>query len=333
MDGDLIAIFDCLDHLVDVREIQPRINALRVHVERQRDDVDIAGALAVSEQAALDTVRARQQPQFGRGDAGAAIIVGVQADHHRLAASDVSAEPLDLVGIYVGRRRLDRGRQVEDQRALGGRAQDVHHCLADLDREIELGGREGLRAILEMPVGIGLLGGLVAQHLGAGDRDALDLLAAHAEHDAAPCRRDGIVEMNDRLFRALQALEAGLDQVLARLGEHLDDHVVGDPVLPDQARDEIELGGTRARKADFDLLHAHLAEQLEEAGLLLGIHRVDQRLVAVAHVGRQPAGRLGDGAARPLAAGQVYLGERTIFDTRIAQHDSSLSAGDLGSDL
>src|SRR3546814_3264049 len=70
---------------------------------------------------------------------------------------------------------------VEDQRPFGRGLEHVHHRLAHLDREIEFGGREGLRRIFEMPVGIGLLRGFVAQHLDAVDRDLTNLVAAHAE--------------------------------------------------------------------------------------------------------------------------------------------------------
>ena len=56
------------------------IDALREHVERQRDDVDIAGALAIAEQRAFDAVGAGHQAEFGGGDAGAAVIVRMQRD-------------------------------------------------------------------------------------------------------------------------------------------------------------------------------------------------------------------------------------------------------------
>ena len=49
--------------------------ALRVEVHRQRDEADVAGALAVAEQAAFDAVRAGHHGELGRGDAGAAIVV------------------------------------------------------------------------------------------------------------------------------------------------------------------------------------------------------------------------------------------------------------------
>jgi hypothetical protein len=66
-----------------------------------------------------------------------------------------------------------------------------------------------------------------------------------------------------------------------------------------------------------------LHQQVEEALLLLAVHRIDQRLVAVAHVGGEPARRFGDRLRRPLPVGQVDLREGTVFYARIAQHGAS----------
>ena len=51
----------------------------REQVQAQRDQVDVAGALAVAEQAALDPVGAGHDAQLGGGDGGAAVVVRVQA--------------------------------------------------------------------------------------------------------------------------------------------------------------------------------------------------------------------------------------------------------------
>src|SRR3546814_7895619 len=61
VDRELVAIFDRGDDLVDVREVELWVDALRVHVERDGDEAGVAGALAVAEQAALDAVAAREQ--------------------------------------------------------------------------------------------------------------------------------------------------------------------------------------------------------------------------------------------------------------------------------
>ena len=91
---------------------------------------------------------------------------------------------------------------------------------------------------------------------------------------------------------------------LARLREHLDRHVVGDQVLLDQLAHEIEIGLRRRRKCDLDLLEADVDELAEHAQLPRRVHRLDQRLVAVAQVRRQPDRRAGDRARGPARSGR-----------------------------
>ena len=120
-DPQLVRIFEDVLDAVDVGAVEHRVDALRVHVERQRHDVDIAGALAIAEQRALDAVGARHQAELGGGDAGAAVVVRMQRDDHVVAIVEVAAHPFDLVGIDVGRRHLDGRRQIEDELVVGGR--------------------------------------------------------------------------------------------------------------------------------------------------------------------------------------------------------------------
>ncbi len=81
----------------------PGDDALGVHVQGQGDDVDVAGALAVAEQAAFDAVGAGHQAELGGGHAAAAVVVGVEREHHAVAAGEMAVHPLDLVGVDVGR--------------------------------------------------------------------------------------------------------------------------------------------------------------------------------------------------------------------------------------
>src|SRR5690606_13425349 len=62
---------------------------------------------------------------------------------------------------------------------------------------------------------------------------------------------------------------------------------------------EIEVGLRGRRKADLDLLEAHLHQGAEHAPLALGAHRLDQRLVAVAQVDGAPDRGTGDDGVRP----------------------------------
>ncbi len=326
--GDLVAVFDRLDHLVDVREVEARVHALRVHVQRNGHEAAIARPLAIPEQAAFDPVRARHDAQLRRRDAGAAVVMGVERDHRAVPVGQVAAEILDLVGVDVGRRAFDRGGQVQDDRPIGRRLQDVHHRLAAFEAEVQFGGAEGFRAVFEVPLGIRILRGLVADDLGARLGNAAHFVLAHLEDDVAPGGADRVVDVDDRLLRADQAFEAARNKVFAALRQHLHQHVVGDAARMDEALNEIEFGRARGGKTDLDFLQAHLDQLVEEAGLLHAVHRVDQRLVAVAHVGRQPARRLGDRLRRPGAIGQVDGREGAVFDRRVGQHGAGRGGHD-----
>ena len=74
-------------HLVDVAEVERRVDPLREQVHGQGDDVDVAGPLAVAEQGALDPVGTGQHGQLGRGHRGAPVVVRVQAEDDRVAVA------------------------------------------------------------------------------------------------------------------------------------------------------------------------------------------------------------------------------------------------------
>ena len=139
----------------------------REDVERQRDQVDVAGALAVAEQAALDALRSREHGELGAGDAGAAVVVRVDREDHRVAPVERAVHVLDLVGVDVGRRELHRGRQVVDHRAVGSRVPQRRHRVADLEHVVRLGQVEHLGRELEPDVRVRVAVG-AAQHVLAG---------------------------------------------------------------------------------------------------------------------------------------------------------------------
>jgi superfamily II DNA/RNA helicase len=119
--------------------------------------------------------------------------------------------------------------------------------------------------------------------------------------------------VHDRSWRALDALVGALDQLLTALDEHLDGDVVGDQVLLDQLTHEVEVGLAGRREADLDLLEAHRHQFFEHAQLAGGVHRVDERLVAVAQVDRAPQRRLVDGHVGPRAVGEDDGHERAVL--------------------
>src|SRR4029077_10326958 len=106
VDRQLVAVLDGATDLVDVGEVDHRVDALTEQVQPQGDQAYVAGALAVAEQASLDPVGPRQHGQLGVGDRGAPVIVGVYGQAYVFPVRQVPAHPLDLVGVDVGGGQL-----------------------------------------------------------------------------------------------------------------------------------------------------------------------------------------------------------------------------------
>ena len=297
---------------------------MHVEVEGDGDDVEVAGAFAVAEQGALDAFGAGEHGQFGGGDAGAAVVVGVDADDRGIAPRQMADEPLDLVRVHVGHRDLHGVGKIQDHLGVGRGLPHVHDGRADLDGELDLGGGEAFRRILEADVGAGEAGQAVLDPLGAAARHLQDLRLAQAKHDAALGGRGGVVEMDDGAFRADQGLDGAFDEVLAGLDEDLDGDVVGNALVLDQAAHEGELGVGGGGETDLDLLEAALHERIEHLELLGDVHGHGERLVAVAEIDAAPGGRRGQDAVGPLAIGQVDRREWPVLGCGFFQHGFSV---------
>jgi hypothetical protein len=242
MDRQLVAGFNDAAQLIDVRHVEVGFHALAEQVHRQRDQVDVAGALAVAEQRAFDPFRAGHQGQLGGGDRGAAIVVGVHAQDEAVPLVDVSMAPFDLVRIDVRCAHLDRRRKVEDHLLVRGRLPHVDDRIRDLLGKVELGAREALGRILEYEFRRPVVGRQPLDQLGAADRDRHDALSVEAEDHPALQLRGRVVEVHDGSASAHDALEGPLDQLVPGLGENLDRDVIGDQVLLDEHAYEVEVG-------------------------------------------------------------------------------------------
>ena len=322
MHRQLVAVLDRAPDLVDVAEVDLRVDALGEQVQAQRHQADVAGALAVAEQAALDPVGAGQAAQLGRGDRGAAVVVRVQRQHHRVAVRQVAVHPLDRVGVDVRRGHLDGGRQVDDALAVRRRLPHVVDRVADLDRELQLGAGVGLGRVLEQD-DVRCRARASPPACGTAARPAPRCRRCLPSVSPKTTRRCSV---DVELYRCtIACLAPRIDSkvrsisVVAGLGEHLDDDVVRDQVFLDQLPDEVEVGLAGRREADLDLLVAHPHQQLEHPPLAAGAHRVDQGLVAVAQVDRAPARRLGRDPGRPGAVVQADRGERWVAVDRHAR--------------
>ena len=300
-DLDLIAVFDGLANARHVGEIELWVNALREQIQAQRDEIDVAGALAVAEQAAFDAVRAGEHTEFGSGDAHALVVVRVEREHHGIAVAQIIGNVLHFVCEHVRRGHLHRRGQIDDHRMPGRRLDHVDHRIAHLHRVLRLGSSERFRRILVVQVdALGVALEFLAQVRGIGG-ELLDARAVFAEHDLALQHGDGVVEVYNGALATAQAFVSLANEVLTGLREHDDCHVVGNELALDEQANEVVIGLRSAREADFDLLESHVDEHGPEPQLALGIHRVHECLVAVAQIHRAPARRPVQPLARPCA--------------------------------
>lgn len=241
-------------------------------------------------------------------------------EEDRIAPRQVAVHPFDLVGVDVGRGHLHRGRQVEDDLVRGRRVPRLGDGVADLQRKVQLGAAEHLRAVLIRPLRLGHRLGNLADQLRALHGDALDAFAVGVEHGAAEHRRRRVVHVDDRAPGAAQRFHGAADQVFARLRQHLDGHVIGDVSAFDQLAHEVVVGLGGGGEGGFDFLEADLHEHLEHAHLALGVHRLEQGLIAIAQVRAHPDRRAGEGLGRPGAIGQGDRRERAVLGGGGLQH-------------
>jgi hypothetical protein len=69
MDGQVIALSDSVDNMLNVAEVDVRVDTLRVVVQSEIDEVDVPCALPVSKKAAFYAISSSKNSKFGGGDA------------------------------------------------------------------------------------------------------------------------------------------------------------------------------------------------------------------------------------------------------------------------
>jgi hypothetical protein len=68
----------------------------------------------------------------------------VNREHHGVALPQVTAEPLDDIGVEIGCVHLHGRWQIDDRGPVDGRLPYVHHGLAHLEGELGFRAGEGL---------------------------------------------------------------------------------------------------------------------------------------------------------------------------------------------
>ena len=220
-----------IDFLVfrQVAEIELRVDALRKHVEPYCYDIEVAGALTVAEQRALNPVRSRKKRKLRRGDAASAVVMRMDADNGGFTVWEMADKVFHLVGIGVRGTHFDCIRKIQDDRVFLCRAERFHDGRADIDREFRLCSAEAFRGIFKADVRVPAV--IVGQFLDklcavyGNFRNPRHILL---EYDLALKRRGGVIEVDDDVFCALDCVECFADKMLPCLDEHLNGYVVGD---------------------------------------------------------------------------------------------------------
>ena len=235
-----------------------------------------------------------------------AIVVGMERQHDGVTVLDGASEPFDLIGVDVRGGVFHGGRQVDDHLAVRRGFIHIHHRLADLDREVQLGAGEGFGRVFVDNLGVAEHRRVLAAQLGAPHGDVDDARFVQTEHHPTLQLGGGVVEVHDGPVRPLDRLVCAFDQLGAGLGEHLHRHVFGDQILFDDGAQKIEIGLAGGGETDLDLLEPHLDQQVEHAPFALHVHGVDEGLVAVSQIDRAPDRRRGDDLVGPGPAGKVH---------------------------
>ena len=129
------ALIDISD-MVDVREIELRVNALRIHVQCDSYDVQIAGAFTITEECAFNAVGAREHGQFGTRDARAAVVVRVDGDNCSFTIGQMANEILNLVGVGIGRTHFNGVGKIKNDRILFCCTKRFHDLMTDVHSEV-----------------------------------------------------------------------------------------------------------------------------------------------------------------------------------------------------
>ena len=286
-----------LVHLPDpahIVEIQPGLHSVTDHIHGHRHQIHVPGALAVAKQRPFYAVRPRQHAELRVADAAAPVIVGMDAQNHRVPVFHIFMQIFHLAGKHMGHGNLHRGGNIDDGLSLCRGLPDIQHRIANLQRILHLCARETLRTVFKGEIALHLRRDL-RQQPGAVYGQLFHFFLALFKHLLPLCHRGGIVKMNDGPGRSLDRFKGLADDVIPGLGQHLDGHILRDHISFDQRAYKLIFRVGGRRKSHFDLLKAHFHKEIEKLQLLLQTHGLDQRLIAVPQVHAAPDRRLCNG--------------------------------------
>ena len=222
-----------LADLGHIGEVELRIDAIGEQIHRHCDQVHIPGPLSVSKERALHAVRARQYAELCIRHTAAAVIVGMKAEHDAVPVLEVFVQVFDLGGKNVRHGRLHRRRNIDDGLPVRIGLPDIEHRIADLQGILHFRSVEALRAVFKHEIAVCLVGQLL-EELRAIHGELFDLFLILFKDLLALGNGSRIIQMDDRLRRALYGFKSLADDMLPGLGQHLDGHIVRDHISLDQ---------------------------------------------------------------------------------------------------
>ena len=222
-----------LPDLRHIGEVEFGIDAVGEQIHRHRDKVHVAGPLPVSKERALHAVRARPYAKLCIRHTAAAVIVGMKAEHDAVPVLEVFVQVFDLGGKNVRHGRLHRRRNIDDGLPVRIGLPDVEHRIADLQGILHFRSVEALRAVFKHEIAVCLVGQLL-EELRAVHGELFDLFLILFKDLLALGNGSRIIQMDDRLRRALYGFKSLADDMLPGLGQHLDGHIVRDHISLDQ---------------------------------------------------------------------------------------------------
>ena len=81
--------------------------------------------------------------------------------------------------------------------------------------------------------------------------------------------------MQNGVWRAIKAFNGAVDQMFARLGQHLNGDIIRNVPAFDQLAQEVEISVRCRREPDLDFLEPHIDKQPEHAHLAHAVHWLD----------------------------------------------------------
>ena len=211
VDRELVAALHHGTHVAHIRKVDFWIHPLGEHIHRQGDEIRVTGAFAVTKKRALDSVRAGEQAQFRGRNTRSPVVVGMEANSHVRTLWEISAEPLDLVGIDIRRRHFYRRREVDDHVPIRAHAPGLSHGGADFHGEIEFGPRKALRGVFENHLRFRDARHLPLHQFHPLQGEIDDLLPGFAKDHPALKRAGGIVEVEDGPLSARDGIHGADD--------------------------------------------------------------------------------------------------------------------------